>query len=169
MNSLPPPDPSTRVAWQYAGFWVRFFARIGDNIVALIYASPILVGGIFLVALGVQNCDTTNDSITCTSDQIEWTPIGLGIAALVVGVVFAFVVPIRWVAKAGAGPVSRRMRVRVVCRRTAQPIGTGRAVGRLLGSFVSGWVFYLGYLWMLWDSEKQTWHDKMVSSVVIRA
>jgi uncharacterized RDD family membrane protein YckC len=39
----------------------------------------------------------------------------------------------------------------------------------MLGSLVSGWVFYLGYLWMLWDSEKQTWHDKMVSSVVIRA
>ncbi|MFM8387932.1 MAG: RDD family protein, partial [Actinomycetota bacterium] len=27
-------------------------------------------------------------------------------------------------------------------------------------------MFLLGYLWMLWDSEKQTWHDKMVSSVV---
>jgi hypothetical protein len=169
MNSFPPPDPNTRVAWNYAGFWVRFFARVGDNVVALIYASPIIVGGIFLVALGVQNCDTSQNTITCTSDQVEWTPIALGILALVAGVVFTLVLPIRWIAKTGAGPVSRKLRVRVVCRRTMLPIGTGRSVGRLVGSFVSGWFFYLGYLWMLWDSEKQTWHDKMVSSVVIRA
>jgi uncharacterized RDD family membrane protein YckC len=169
MNSFPPPDPNTRVAWNYAGFWVRFFARVGDNVVALIYASPIIVGGIFLVALGVQNCDTSQNTITCTSDQVEWTPIALGILALVAGVVFALVLPIRWIAKTGAGPVSRKLQVRVVCRRTMLPIGTGRSVGRLVGSFVSGWFFYLGYLWMLWDSEKQTWHDKMVSSVVIRA
>jgi hypothetical protein len=169
MTSLPPPDPRTRVAWQYAGFWVRGLARVGDAIVAIIYASPVIVGGIFLIALGVQNCDTTEDSITCTSEQIEWVPIGLGIAALLVGVAIAVVVPIRWIATNGAGPVARRLRVRVVCRRTAQPIGTGRSIGRMLGSLVSGWVFYLGYLWMLWDAEKQTWHDKMVSSVVIRA
>jgi len=169
MNSLPPPDPHTRIKWEYAGFWSRFLARVGDNVVALIYASPILVGGIFLVALGVQNCDTSQNTITCTSDQVEWTPIALGILALVAGVVFALVLPIRWIAKTGAGPVSRKLRVRVVCRRTMLPIGTGRSVGRLVGSFVSGWFFYLGYLWMLWDSEKQTWHDKMVSSVVIRA
>lgn len=169
MNSLPPPDPRTRVMWNYAGFWPRFFARIGDTVVAMIYASPVVVGGIFLVALGVQNCDTTENSINCTSDQIEWTPVGLGVLALVVGAAIALILPIRWIAKTGAGPVARRLHVRVVCQRTAQPIGTGRAIGRTFGSFISGWVFYLGYLWMLWDSEKQTWHDKMVSSVVIRA
>jgi uncharacterized RDD family membrane protein YckC len=28
-------------------------------------------------------------------------------------------------------------------------------------------VFLLGYLWMLWDSEKQTWHDKAANAVVV--
>ena len=27
----------------------------------------------------------------------------------------------------------------------------------------------LGYLWALWDNRKQTWHDKVVSTVVVRA
>jgi len=27
----------------------------------------------------------------------------------------------------------------------------------------------IGYLWMLWDDEKQTWHDKVVGSVVVPA
>jgi uncharacterized RDD family membrane protein YckC len=25
----------------------------------------------------------------------------------------------------------------------------------------------LGYLWMLWDKERQTWHDKFANSVVV--
>jgi uncharacterized RDD family membrane protein YckC len=33
---------------------------------------------------------------------------------------------------------------------------------------VSGYVCLLGYLWMLWDDKKQTWHDKMVGSNVVR-
>jgi uncharacterized RDD family membrane protein YckC len=34
-------------------------------------------------------------------------------------------------------------------------------------SIVSAIVFLLGYLWMLWDPEKQTWHDKAAGSVVV--
>ena len=26
---------------------------------------------------------------------------------------------------------------------------------------------YLGYFWMLWDGEKQTWHDKLATTVVV--
>jgi uncharacterized RDD family membrane protein YckC len=36
-------------------------------------------------------------------------------------------------------------------------------------SIVSAVVFLLGYLWMIWDSEKQTWHDKVAGSVVVPA
>jgi uncharacterized RDD family membrane protein YckC len=32
---------------------------------------------------------------------------------------------------------------------------------------VSFVVFFIGYLWMLWDSNKQTWHDKAAGSVPI--
>jgi uncharacterized RDD family membrane protein YckC len=33
--------------------------------------------------------------------------------------------------------------------------------------FWSAFFFYIGYLWMLWDREKQTWHDKVARSVVV--
>ena len=38
---------------------------------------------------------------------------------------------------------------------------------RYIGRIVSGIVIFLGYLWMIWDGEKQTWHDKMAGSVVV--
>jgi uncharacterized RDD family membrane protein YckC len=47
------------------------------------------------------------------------------------------------------------------------PIGYGRAFVRWIGRFVSVIVFLLGYLWMLWDTERQTWHDKFANAVVV--
>ena len=36
-----------------------------------------------------------------------------------------------------------------------------------LGRLVSAIVFYIGYLWMLWDKEKQCWHDKFAGDLVV--
>ena len=57
--------------------------------------------------------------------------------------------------------------IRVLDLKTGGPIGYGRAFVRQLVRIVSGLVFALGYLWMLWDREKQTWHDKAAGSVVV--
>ena len=57
----------------------------------------------------------------------------------------------------------------MVDKYTGQPIGVGKALGRyLFAAFISGQVCDLGYLWMLWDADKQTWHDKVVNSIVVR-
>jgi uncharacterized RDD family membrane protein YckC len=43
-----------------------------------------------------------------------------------------------------------------------------RAFARWIGRYVSALIIYIGYLWMLWDKEKQCWHDKFASDVVVR-
>ena len=67
----------------------------------------------------------------------------------------------------GQTPGKRMLGIRVVDFETGGPIGYGRAVLRDLGRIVSGSVLDIGYLWMLWDREKQTWHDKFAGSVVV--
>lgn len=47
------------------------------------------------------------------------------------------------------------------------PIGTSRGFIRNLVRLLSWFVLALGYLWMLWDREKQTWHDKAAGTVVV--
>lgn len=32
---------------------------------------------------------------------------------------------------------------------------------------VSGIVFCLGYFWIIWDDEKQGWHDKIAGTYVV--
>lgn len=37
-----------------------------------------------------------------------------------------------------------------------------------MGKLVSGLVLGIGYLVAIWDKDKQTWHDKMAKTVVVR-
>ena len=89
---------------------------------------------------------------------------------------FLFIVIVWWgmlVGQRGQTPGRMAAGIKVVDIRTGEPIGTGRGIGRGFMGILSYAPFcipgfYLGYLWMLWDSESQTWHDKVVSSVVIK-
>lgn len=40
-------------------------------------------------------------------------------------------------------------------------------VRETIGKFISAVVLGLGYLWLLWDRDNQTWHDKIIGSVVL--
>ena len=61
----------------------------------------------------------------------------------------------------------RVMNIRVVDTGTGQSIGYGRAAIRWVMRIVSTIPCLLGYFWMLWDKEKQTWHDKVAGSYVV--
>ncbi len=69
----------------------------------------------------------------------------------------------------GGTPGKRIAGLRVVRADTGGPIGMGRAIGRFLLRFVSAAPVFLGYFWMLWDDDSQTWHDKAVRSRVVRS
>ena len=57
--------------------------------------------------------------------------------------------------------------IRVVDFDTGGSIGYARGAVRWIGRYLSSIVILLGYFWMLWDKEKQTWHDKLANDVVV--
>ncbi len=59
--------------------------------------------------------------------------------------------------------------VRIVDANTGGPIGAGKAFGRYLLHIVDAFPCYLGFLWPLWDKKKQTFADKIVGTVSVRA
>ena len=61
----------------------------------------------------------------------------------------------------------RVLGIRVIDLTGGRSIGYARALLRAVVEIFSAWVIALGYLWMLWDREKQTWHDKAANSVVV--
>ena len=62
----------------------------------------------------------------------------------------------------------RLMGIKVVTR-TGQDVGFWRGAFReTMGKFVSSLVLYLGFLWVAFDSEKRSWHDKMAGTSVVK-
>lgn len=43
------------------------------------------------------------------------------------------------------------------------------AILRYFASILSAVALLVGYLWMIWDAKKQTWHDKIAQTVVVKA
>jgi uncharacterized RDD family membrane protein YckC len=68
--------------------------------------------------------------------------------------------------RAGQTLGKKALGIRVVDFNTGGPIGGGRGFLRYIGRIPSS-IFFLGYLWMLWDPQKQTWHDKIAGTVVV--
>jgi uncharacterized RDD family membrane protein YckC len=61
----------------------------------------------------------------------------------------------------------RALGIRVIDFKAGGPIGYGRGLLRYIARFLSAIVFFLGYFWMIWDPEKQTWQDKIAGTVVV--
>jgi uncharacterized RDD family membrane protein YckC len=56
--------------------------------------------------------------------------------------------------------------IKVVSEATGQPIGFGMSVVRQIVHIVDG-ICYIGYLWPLWDAKRQTFADKIMSTIVL--
>jgi uncharacterized RDD family membrane protein YckC len=88
---------------------------------------------------------------------------GRALSLLVAGVYFTMFVG----GARGQTPGMSAMGIRVISFDGSGSIGYGRGFIRWIGSYLSALVFLIGYLWMLWDKEKQCWHDKFASDVVV--
>jgi uncharacterized RDD family membrane protein YckC len=121
-----------------SGFWRRFAAAFVDGILVGIVAS--ILGAIFGVERNASN----------------------GIGTLLGLVYYTY-----FEGSSGQTLGKKALGIRVIDLSGGGPIGYGRAFIRYIGRFVSAIVIFLGYLWMLWDKEKQTWHDKFANSVVV--
>jgi uncharacterized RDD family membrane protein YckC len=56
--------------------------------------------------------------------------------------------------------------VRVV-RSDGSRISFSRSLLRIVGAYLAGIPFFLGFLWAIWDNRYQGWHDKIAGTVVV--
>jgi uncharacterized RDD family membrane protein YckC len=134
-------------------FWPRVAAHLIDG---LLLSIP------FFILFGVSVAALVGSE----NGGEEW-------AALLIMVLFYVIWPLsaltyftvclgRW----GKTPGKALLGLRVV---TVQglPVGYGQALLRAVGYLLSGWCFYLGYIWVAIDPLHQGWHDKIAGTYVI--
>lgn len=99
---------------------------------------------------------------------------GAGVVALLLvllGILLAFGLQVwnRWI-KGGRGQSigKKAMGITLIGEGTMQPIGAGSAFVRDIAHFLDSIACYLGWLWPLWDDKRQTFSDKVMSTIVVQ-
>lgn len=160
-STLPPGavQPSAEVtgaSGPRAGFGRRFASAFIDG---LIVAIPI---GAISAAFGADTFFGERDGSRVVI-LTQYSGITLLVRLVIEGAYTTFFEG----SPSGQTPGKRLLGIRVMDLSAGGSIGYGRALIRYLGKFVSGIAIGLGFLWMLWDKEKQTWHDMFANSVVV--
>jgi len=139
-----------------AGIGLRLGAHVLD---ALVFGAVLLVSVLVLgaLAVGIQGAGGSQ---------------GAAVAVVLLGVAIGFVVYLvailKFLAK-GLTPGKYLVGEQVVDHLSGRPPGLGKMLLReIIGKWVSGLLFGLGYLWAIWDRDGQAWHDKIAGTVVIR-
>ena len=140
-------------AWDYAGFGDRFVADFVDGVIALVIALPVW----FLIdrsILGRHAGFLNDEGPPGAVDVVLWAWFLWNFTYLV--------------GKTGQSWGRKFMGLKVI-NGDGGAIGFWRSLGRnLFAALVSAPVLYLGFLWVIWDSQKQAWHDKVFRTFVIR-
>ena len=147
-----------------AGFGSRTLAAVVDgllSIVALVPATLVLLAGpSHTVACNVDGTVTPCTQPTGGTLSTSAALFGIGAVAWLL-----------WYCRgAGRGQSvgQRAAAVRIADVRTGLPVGGWRVFGRHLAKLLSAIPLGLGFWWMLWDERRQTWHDKLAATVVVR-
>ncbi len=142
-----------------AEFGARAFAWIADIIVMMAIASVIsLIFGPLIGLTGGR--ESSFLGLISTTLAILWFVT----LALLQFLYFGYF----W-SKDGRSVGMRWANIRVVRRSKGDEISFLRAGLRgSVGYWLSSVIFYLGYLWSLWDKDKETWHDKAFDTWVVK-
>lgn len=135
---------------EYAGFWVRAGATMIDTLLICCITLPLSV---LIYGWG----------------YLSYEGLIQGPADFLISWVSPLIGTVWFWTKRQATPGKAALSLRVVDAETGQSLSIGQSIGRYLGFFVSLIPLGLGFIWIGIDSRKQGWHDKLASTVVVRA
>ena len=144
----PPMDPSDVVFRQpvvrYAGWWRRVGAAVIDYLI---------VGVAFMIASGFLGASAGSPVVA------------FFVFLFVLGGISAYFILLNAKGEATIGKRVLGIRLQL---EDGGDLGVGIAALRFLASPLS-WMWFLGILWPLWDEKKQTFHDKIALTIVVKS
>jgi uncharacterized RDD family membrane protein YckC len=156
-----PPSPAYAAPTEYAQpTYANWLYRVASTLIdGLVASVPVIVG--YIIALAISAGDPSGGMS--------------GPAMAILGVTYVISLGISiWnlfirQGRTGQSLGKQAVGTRLVSLQTGQPIGALMAFLRQICHFLDSIACYIGYLWPLWDAKRQTFADKIVGTVVVRA
>lgn len=153
------PKPSGRggvapTRWHYAGFWIRFVARMIDAL--LLIAVQASIAAIFFGAFGAEFAPRV----------LQRQAFGLRLSYQVLSYGIAFLYEVIFLHYKGATLGKLALGLRVV-RSDGESLSWGVSIGRYFMYIVSGIILLIGYIMAGFDSEKRALHDRVCDTRVV--
>jgi uncharacterized RDD family membrane protein YckC len=152
-GNMPPPPPNYGDApppgYGYGGVPAPSYANWGQRVGAyLIDLAPLIVLEIIVFAVG-----------------------NAAVSFLIYLIWLGIVIYNRWYQAGTTGQSwgKKALGLKLVSESTGQPIGPGMAFARDICHILDSLACFIGWLFPLWDAKRQTFADKIISTVVIPA
>ncbi|MEQ1884877.1 MAG: RDD family protein [Bryobacteraceae bacterium] len=142
---------------RYAGFWIRFLARLIDGVLLQIALLVVRVP----LGLSVMGPMTTRDPAAMMALA------GAMIVGSLVSLAIASGYEIFFVSARGATLGKMALGLKVV-RPDGAPISISQSAGRYLAQILSAVILCIGYIMAGFDDQKRSLHDRLAGTRVIR-
>jgi len=163
-------ETSAKSKLKLAGFWDRYAALILDSLIL----SPVTMG---LIAIQVTKVYSrlrgANWGLLFANPELFEFRYG-NLIENSTNTVATFIQIAAWLYfvyfthQNQATPGKALLKLRVAGKKQEKLPLLRALLRETIGKVVSGILFPLGYVWMVWDKDKQAWHDKIAHSYVYR-
>lgn len=156
----------------YASWGARAGAIIIDMLIGAAASIPFYVGyGLFIAgaSAGTSEYDPNTGMYTTGEPNGALMAIGGILAFLGFLVILAFLFWNYGLKQGKTGYTIGKgvLGIKVVKEADGQVLGTWFSIGRFFVHYLDSLACYIGYLWPLWDDKRQTFADKILSTIVI--
>ncbi|MGA8847647.1 MAG: RDD family protein [Nocardioides sp.] len=162
-GQAPYGEPSQAPAG-YAHWGKRVAATLVDTIVMSLAYVPAVIGFILIVAGSEKT--TVNGTTTLENNDIGAAPILLILLGAIAYLSFAIWNLCIKQGRTGYTIGKGVLGIKLIAEQNGQPIGAGKAFLRQIAHVLDSFC-YIGYLWPLWDAKRQTFADKIMTTVVV--
>jgi uncharacterized RDD family membrane protein YckC len=143
-------------ARRYAGFWIRFVARVIDSAIL----------GVIALIIGLPLAMTAS----LTPSRIENPSLALftGLGGMISLLQFAVQIgyEVYFVSTRGGTPGKLVLGLKII-RADGSPVPAGLAAGRYLAQILSAIILMIGYIMAAFDGQKRALHDRICETRVI--
>jgi uncharacterized RDD family membrane protein YckC len=144
-----------------AGIGARFGAVLLDGLLPSLISLPLIlmVYVMVLPVFGPSPSFPSNAMVTAGIIVVALTVLGINCYSALVMALWAYgLTPGKWI-----------LGLRVIKVDTGLPAGFWRmALRQIIGQWVAAILCYIGFIWALFDANKQGWHDKIAKTLVVR-